>query len=71
MKLELKNKEEELRMFETILGNYLKDKKTKRGVIDAWKQYLNNLSEDYRVPVSWYKLTMEEKRELYRYIGLI
>lgn len=64
------NKEKELEMFETCLFDFLGEEPTKRKIVEAWKDYVSSLEENYEVPKAWYKLTMEEKRKLYKVAGL-
>lgn len=70
MKEKLTDKNKELNAFEGCLIDFWGEEPTKRGITEAWKDYLDTLSGDFDFPKAWYKLTMEEKRKLYRVAGL-
>lgn len=69
-KEKLTDKKKEIEAFKSCLDDFWGEEPTKRGIVSAWKDYIDSLRETYDVPASWYKLTMEEKRELYRTAGL-
>ena len=59
-------KENELHMFEACLFDFWGEEPTKRAIVQAWKDYLDTVKENYEVPKEWYALTMDEKRKLYK-----
>ena len=63
-------KENELHMFETCLFDFWGEEPTKREILHAWRDYLDAVKENYEVSEDWYKLTMDEKRKLYKVAGL-
>lgn len=69
-KEKLTDKEKELKAFEVCLFDFWGEEPTKKGIVDAWKDYVLTLEENYEVPKEWYNLTMEEKRRLYKVAGL-
>ena len=69
MKRKLTDKEKELQIFELSIPKIIKDNKSKRKIIYAWKDYLNDLRYDYDFPDEWYKLTKDEKDYLYKTAG--
>lgn len=59
-------KEQELELFKSCLFDFWGEEPTKRAIVEAWKDYLDAVKADYEVPAAWYKLTMDEKRMLYK-----
>lgn len=61
-------KQIELENFKITLADFWGEEPTKRGVVQAWKDYVDLLED---APEEWKKLTKEEKEELYEEAGLL
>ena len=63
-------KNHELELFKSCLHDFWGEEPTKRAILAAWRDCLDCVSEDYEVEESWYKLSKEEKEELYKVAGV-
>lgn len=68
-------KEQLMYEFSSTLIDFWGEKPTKRKIVEAWHDYLDAVREDKEeqkeVPESFYKLTMDEKKILYKEAGLL
>ena len=67
---ETTTKQKELELFENCLFDFWGEEPTKKKIVEAWKNYLDTVDENYNVDKKWYTLTMEEKKQLYKVAGL-
>lgn len=63
-------KENLLEQFESCLFDFWGEEPTRRGIVDAWIDFMDSVREDEDVPKEYYRLTMDEKRRLYRVAGI-
>lgn len=64
------NKEQLISEFESCMNDFWGEEPTKRGIVTAWKDYLDSVSESEQVDNRFYTLSKTEKQHLYDVAGL-